>query len=162
VSLAGWKEGIRIGNLNEIFCPKNLGTWPVKFYAQIFSDALRPSLNLVRIDEDPFADFLAKEGAEDSSWTLRFWEIDPKKGWSRAITAGKDNPKVWREIIECVNGIEKGRAYNWAGVEFTHPKLQTRIMMHRWPVASIAPWGPSDSKYAEVKERFVNFLRRII
>jgi len=156
VSLSGWKDGLRRGDLREVTCNKNLGTLPVKFYANLLVGALGSPLSLAKIDEDDFASFLIKEGAEDKSWTMRFWEIDEKRGWSRAITAGKEDPKVWSQVIESLNAV--GRSYNWSGVEFTHPKLQTRVMMHRWPVASIAPWGAGGSRYAEIKERFMKLL----
>jgi hypothetical protein len=157
VGLSGWKDGIRRGDLREVTCPKKgLGTAPIRFYATLFVGALGSPLSLARIDEDDFVKFLVKEGAEDDSWTMRFWEIDEKKGWSRTLTAGKEGPKVWSQVIESLNAV--GRSYNWAGVEFTHPKLHTRVMMHRWPVASIAPYGAGGSGYTEIKERFMKLL----
>jgi len=160
VNTQGWGLGVKRGKLRELTCAKELGTWPIKHNASLLEDALRPYLTLVRIKEPPFADFLTKEGAEDDSWTMRFWEIDRKKGWSRSITAGKENPRVWREIVPPLN--RSGRDTQWAGVEFTHAKLHTRVMIHRWPIASIAPWGAAGSGYLEIKKRFVSFLEQII
>ena len=159
VSLGGWKMGIRSGKLIEVLCPKKLGTWPVKFTASNFADALSPDLSLVRIDEKAFVDFLVKEGAEDNSWTMRFWEINQREEWSRAITAGKEDPNIWKQIADVMTGLGRGTA--WAGVEFTHAKFGCRVMMHRYPTASIAPWGEEGASYAKVKKRFVDLIRSI-
>mgnify|MGYP007042372822 CR=1 FL=1 len=158
--LSGWKGGIRSGKLAEVLCPKKLGTWPIKFYANAFVDALAPDLSVVRIDEKTFLDFLLKEGAEGDSWTMRFWEINLKEEWSRAITVGKEKPDVWQEITAAMTRL--GRATVWAGVEFTHPKFQSRVMIHRYPTAAIAPWGEGGASYNKVKDRFVSLLRRVV
>lgn len=159
LDLSGWKAGVSSGNLREVFCPKNLGTWPIKFIANALVDAL-PGLSAVRIEPEVFIDFLAKEGAEEDSWTLRFWEIDQKKGWSRAITAGREKPDIANAIVIAMNRADRPTV--WAGVEFTHPKFGSRVMMHRWPVASICHWGEAGSAYMKVKNRFVDLLRKII
>jgi hypothetical protein len=160
VSFSGWKVVPSRSEVKEVTCPKSLHTWPIKFSATLLEDALRPNLSLVRIKEPQFVAFLIKEGAEDDHWTMRFWEIDQKKGTCRTITAGKETPKLWRETVESINNA--GRAYQWAGVEFTHAKLHRRVMIHRWPVASIALWGRGNGEYAKIKERFVSFLREIV
>jgi len=160
IDLGRWRSGIRSGKLSEVLCPKTLGTWPIKFYAAALVDALTPDLRLVRIDEKTFVDFLKQQKAEENSWTMRFWEIDQKKGWSRAITAGKEVPDVWSEIRDAMTRV--GRRTEWAGVEFTHPKFQSRVLMHRYPTASISPWGEGGSSYNKVKDEFVSLLRRIV
>jgi len=160
IDLGSWKEGTRSGKLTEIQCPKSLGTWPVKHYATLFVNALAPDLELLRIDEKTFVDFLTQEGAEHDSWTLRFWEIDPSKGISRAITAGREKPSVWPEIANSMN--RAGRRTAWAGAEFTHPKFEARVTVHRYPTASIAPWGEGGTAYLKVKKRFVDLLEQIV
>jgi hypothetical protein len=129
------------------------------FGAPLFVERLGPSLKAVIIDEQVFADFLNSETAEDGSWTLRFWEIDLKKGWSRTITVGKDVPDIAKTVVTAMNNAK--RPTTWAGAEFTHAKFDSRVMVHRWPTAAIAPWGQGGSGYQKIKERFVNLLRKI-
>lgn len=158
----GWRLGDQTGKVTELKCPKTLGTSPIKFTATALARALAPDLRVLPIPEPRFVKFLRKEGAEDNSWTMRFWEVNDDEGWSRAITAGKETPDIWTAIVTAMNTRTRsgGRAA-WAGVEFTHSTLQTRVIMHRWPTASIAPWGES-SAYEEMKERFRKLLKEIV
>jgi hypothetical protein len=161
VSFAGWKDGISIGKLKEVTCPKKtLGTSPIKYAAASFARALAPTLRLLPIPEARFVKFLMTEGAQDKSWTMRFWEVREDEEWSRAITAGKETPDVWENIVKAM--VDAKRRTVWAGVEFTHPNLQTRVMIHRWPTAAIAPWGEGGSAYAEVKDHLLDLLKRIV
>jgi len=160
VSLKGLQAGGRWGKLVAVNYTSELGTWPIKFYANAFADAMSPDVSVIHIDEKVFAAFLKREGARHDYWTLRFWDIDPKKEWSRAITAGKEVPDVWSEIVNPMRAARRGTT--WAGAEFTHPKLGSRVMVHRWPTAAIAPYGHGGSKYDEIRDRFVSLLRKII
>lgn len=161
ISLSGWKGGIRSGKLAEVTYPKPLRTWPLKFSALSFVSTLQPDLRLIEIEEGLFVDFLRKEGAKDKSWMMRFWEIDANRGWSRTITAGREeDPGVWNEIVQTM--VRLGRPTAWAGVDFTHPKLGCRVMIYRHPTASIAPWGEGGKSYMKVRDRFVNLLQKIV
>lgn len=152
----------RPGKITELKCPKDLGTSPIKFTATALARTLAPDLKILPIPEPRFVKFLTTEGAEENSWTMRFWEVREDEGWSRTITAGKETPDLWRHIVAAMSGrTGKGGRAAWAGVDFTHPALQARVIMHRWPTASIAPWGES-SAYEEVKERFLKLLKEIV
>jgi hypothetical protein len=158
----GWKLGDQTGNVTELKCPKALGTSPIKFTATALARALAPDLKALPIPEPRFVRFLRKEGAEEDSWTMRFWEVNDEEGWSRAITAGKETPDLWTAIVTAMNArTRRGGRSAWSGVEFTHPALQARVILHRWPTASIAPWGES-SAYEEMKDRFLKLLKEIV
>jgi hypothetical protein len=160
VSLSGWKNGIKKGKLSEVLCSKKLGTWPIKNYAAAFARTLAPDLRLLPIPEPMFAKFLTGEKAKNDSWTMRFWEINDKEDWSRAITAGQEKPEIWAPMTTAMAAAQRRTA--WAGVEFTHPSLEARVIIHRWPTAAIAPFGEGGASYLKVKERFVNLLTGLI
>lgn len=153
-----WKDGGRWGDLVAVDCPTKLGTGPLKQVVPLFLGTLGPALKAVVIDTPTFEKFLKAEDAIDKSWTLRFWEVDAKKGLSRTITVGKELPEVEAQILAAMNSA--GRGTVWAGAEFRHPKLDSRVMIHRWPTAAIAPWGHPESGYAKIKDRFITLLRK--
>jgi len=161
IRLRGWRDGGRWGKLGAMDFPvKHVGTNPLKFSTPIFIEKLRPALRAVVIDVPDFIKFLKQEGAENNSWTLRFWEIKYDEGWSRTITIGKEIPDIAEAIVVAMN--REGRGTTWAGAEFTHSKLGRRVMVHRWPTAAIAPWGVGGPEYLKIRERFANFLRRLL
>lgn len=161
MSLAGWKVGIEKGPLRELTYSKKLGTSPIKEYSTAFVRGLGSDIiGLVPIPEETFVKFLTTEGAKEKHWTMRFWEVDAANGMSRAITAGRETPDIWTNIVSTMVNLR--RRTNWAGVEFTHPELQTRLLIHRWPTAAIAPWGQGGDAYMKVKNRFVKLLERIV
>lgn len=141
-------------------CPTKLGTEPLKHVVPLFLGTLAPALKAVVIDTKAFEEFLSAENAENKSWTLRFWEVDAKKGLSRTITVGREVPEVENQIVATMNNA--GRGTVWAGAEFRHPKFDSRVMTHRWPTAAIAPWGEPGSGYLKVKDRFIKLLQKII
>ena len=157
LSLSGWKDGIKKGTIRELLYSKKLGTSPIKDYATAFVRGLGTDVvKLVPVPEQTFVKFLTTEGAKDNCWTMRFWEVNYAGEESRAITAGRETPNIWTNIVKTM--IDLKRRTNWAGVEFTHPELQTRVLIHRWPTAAISPWGQGGEAYTEVKNRFVKIL----
>jgi hypothetical protein len=154
-----WKDGGRWGDLVAVDCPTKLGTAPLKQVVPLFLETLAPALKAVVIDTSTFEQFLNAEDAENKSWTLRFWEVDQTKGLSRTITVGREVPEVEKQILAAMSSA--GRGTVWAGAEFRHPKFDSRVMVHRWPTAAIAPWGQPGSGYAKVKDRFIKLLHKI-
>jgi hypothetical protein len=159
-SLAGWKDGIKRGKLREVSYSKKKGTEPIRS-SIAFVTAFGPDIKLVPIPESSFVTFLTTEGAKDNFWTMRFWEVNEAEEWEfRAITAGREKPEVWTNIVNSM--VEAKRQTAWAGVEFTQPELGTRLLLHRWPTAAIAPWGAGGQSYIEIKNRFVKLLEKIV
>jgi hypothetical protein len=157
VSLKGLKVAGSSADIAFIDYTKELGTDPIKYYATALRNALSPNLDVIEIPEQTFVEYLKSAGAQRDRWTLRFWDIDSKSQTSKAITVGKEVPEVWPDIANALRA--RRRDTRWAGAEFTHAKLDVRIMTHRWPTAAIGSVGRGSSEYEKAKDAFVQFLR---
>jgi len=157
-----WGDIVSRGKLQEIPFPKDMGTDILKFGAKGLEKSLLPAVRVLEIGTEPFKKFLIKEGAKNNSWLIRFWDIaEGKKSLAKTITIGRETLEMCDIIAEA---LPADKTQVWAGVTFSHPDLEIRTQIYRYPTASICleRIEATNENYQKLKKRFIKFLENQI